>query len=282
MTDADVMRFKLPPTSNVVGDLGPESQVFSKMHSGITDITSPADLSFADIRTSFINSPGAPMLVPPPSVTVALPPGWGPQQQAPELDPMFSSLAVTQQQSILMQQPSRIAAEPVVALAAVAAAPADAASNRDLDVVDSIPIMPPLAALDNILDGLIVAPSAITPASSVNSSAVGPSIASASTSSSRSKRSKRSSSNVAAAAPAVLSIQCEVDWERELAAAAAHDQLVVVKVESSRNPLVRPGRCFLPCVQLASISTIQHSSTLHVSQGIRSWEVRVSRCVLRA
>jgi hypothetical protein len=33
----------------------------------------------------------------------------------------------------------------------------------------------------------------------------------------------------------VVSIHCESDWERELAAAAANQQLVVVKVEAAQS-----------------------------------------------
>jgi hypothetical protein len=162
-------------------------------------------------------------------------------------------------------------AEPVVAAAFVAAAPieqlpgvsslaalplADAAaeallwaSSADASVVD------PLASMDRVLSSLIVAPSA--PGSSSSGSSAP---ASGSKKGSNSSSGKASSSNSAAntaelaataraalsaskaphalaaiAAPAVTVIHSTSDYDRELAAAAALNQLLVVKTESSRT-----------------------------------------------
>jgi hypothetical protein len=58
----------------------------------------------------------------------------------------------------------------------------------------------------------------------------------------------------AAAAPAVTVIHCEADYERELEAAAALQQLLVVKVESSQH-LVRGGMMAAFLAQACSLST---------------------------
>lgn len=79
--------------------------------------------------------------------------------------------------------------------------------------------------------------SSSSPKSSTSSSS---SRGSKSSSSSRSGRSYAQSLSAAAAAPAVTVIHCETEYERELAAAAALQQLLVVKVESTQH-LVRPG-----------------------------------------
>jgi len=136
----------------------------------------------------------------------------------------------------------------------------------------------PLAALDRVLDSLLVVPTMPTgltstpkpisasaatsasnltssslladipastaapkkkPASSSSSNGASRSSAAASQPSGRPSRSYMQSLSAAAAAPAVTVIHCETEYERELEAAAALQQLLVVKVESSQN-LVRP------------------------------------------
>lgn len=118
---------------------------------------------------------------------------------------------------------------------------------------DSLPALASLAALDSILDGLIVAqPASVsvsTTSTASNSSSINKGSASPKKgSSSASRKGKKSSSNAAAAVPAVTNIQCEIDWQRELAAAVAQEQLVVVKVESGRNRLVST-RLLADCMQ---------------------------------
>jgi hypothetical protein len=151
---------------------------------------------------------------------------------------------------------SRLAGEPVVASLALAVdAPAatdslpsfsssnssSASSSDDEDALwGAQDGLNSLAALDRALNGLILAPagasSTSTKASSSTSKAASSSSSSKSKSKASSKRSSSSSSGTAAAAgPAVVSIHCESDWERELAAAAANQQLVVVKVEAAQS-----------------------------------------------
>ncbi|KAF6260071.1 hypothetical protein COO60DRAFT_1686219 [Scenedesmus sp. NREL 46B-D3] len=95
-----------------------------------------------------------------------------------------------------------------------------------------------LAALDRALNGLILAPAGASSTSSKASSSASKASSSSSRSKSKSshKRNPSSTSGAAAAAgPAVVSIHCESDWERELAAAAANQQLLVVKVEAAQS-----------------------------------------------
>ncbi|WIA14325.1 hypothetical protein OEZ85_002855 [Tetradesmus obliquus] len=226
-----------------------------------------------DIRTSFLRTPVAPVLNPPPAapqqpaaaVPVLLPPVVAlPGDSSPALpaSPLVTiSLGEACSTTIAAPGPassstfssSRLAGEPVVASLALALeAPtvtdslhtgfdssSSASSSDDEDPLwGSQGGLNSLAALDRALNGLILAPAGVSSSSSSSSKPSSSGAVSSSSKSSKSSNSKRSSSNssaAAAAGPAMVSIYCEGDWERELAAAAAHQQLLVVKVEAAQS-----------------------------------------------
>jgi hypothetical protein len=123
-----------------------------------------------------------------------------------------------------------------------------------------------LAALDRALNGLILAPAGASSTSSKASSTSGKASSSSgsksknkSSKSSSSKRSSSSSSGgvAATAGPAVVSIYCESDWERELAAAAANQQLLVVKVEAAQSLVSLHNRVVLSNMLVQPFSRLQ-------------------------
>uniref|UniRef100_A0A383WFA0 Thioredoxin domain-containing protein n=1 Tax=Tetradesmus obliquus TaxID=3088 RepID=A0A383WFA0_TETOB len=224
-----------------------------------------------DIRTSFLRTPVAPVLNPPPAapqqpaaaVPVLLPPAVAlPGDSSPALpaSPLVT-ISLGEACSSTIAAPasstfssSRLAGEPVVASLALAleaptvtdslhtgfnSSSSSASSSDDEDPLwGSQGGLNSLAALDRALNGLILAPAGVSSnsgSSSKPSSSGAISSSSKSSKSSSSKRSSSSSSAAAAAGPAMMSIYCEGDWERELAAAAAHQQLLVVKVEAAQS-----------------------------------------------
>lgn len=180
----------------------------------------------------------SPALPASPLVTISLGESCSTTTAAPASSSTFSS--------------SRLAGEPVVASLALALeAPTvtdslhtgyDSSSSSASGSDDEDPLwgsqggLNSLAALDRALNGLILAPAGVSSSSGSSSKASSSGAISSSSKSSSAKRSSSSSSAAAAAAgPAMVSIYCESDWERELAAAAAHQQLLVVKVEAAQS-----------------------------------------------
>lgn len=236
-----------------------------------------------------------------------MPAGWYPAQQSGVLS---QPEAIT---GLSLGEPCRIGRatfEPVVAAAAVAAVPTqelgfvldspsvsslDSSSASSADSMEDADGMlwadaDPLAALDRVLDSLLVVPTmptgltstpkpssaSATPSTSfltssslladVPASTAAPKKKSTSSSGASSKspagsqasgrpsRSYMQSLSAAAAAPAVTVIHCETEYERELEAAAALQQLLVVKVESSQN-LVRPDEQM--CLSRAALCLLE-------------------------
>ncbi|KAF8063768.1 hypothetical protein HT031_003625 [Scenedesmus sp. PABB004] len=164
-----------------------------------------------DIRTSFLKTPGSVTLNP---QTAAAPQQPAAPPSVPAPPPEVAAVAPAPLPISLGGACSSSAkGQPVVAAAAV-----DWSSEA-----------PSLAALDRVLDGLLLAPAPPPPtAAPAARKAAAP-------------RKGRGRAAAGGEGAAVVSIMCEVEWEREAAAAAAAGQLLVVKAEGCRNLLRGPG-----------------------------------------
>jgi hypothetical protein len=148
---------------------------------------------------------------------------------------------------------------------------------------------PSLAALDRALDALLVAPPSLSPRDGSGTSgsdrgahrAAG-TAAPAVGSSGRGRNRGLQAGQAATPQPAVVSVHCEVDWERELSAAAAAHQLVVLKVEGV-NDLVRQliGHACPPTARLAAcLPACQLASPLYWSSSSPACSSTSNHCTL--